>query len=149
MPAPLWLLLALPLLLLALLGIDSDGLLLLSGVVALLLAALTALVPLPPGGQILLGIALLAAGAVGLRRWAGRSRERAIPPAARSSSAEVIEAFDAVGEGRVLWQGQSWAALNLDPSRPVPAGERVSVLGREGTRLQVLPEDDNALRDEP
>ena len=143
MPAPLWLLLALPLLLLALLGIDSDGLLLLGGGVALVLATLTALVPVPTGLQILLGLALLGAGAVGLRRWAGRSRERAIPPAARASSAEVIAAFDAGGEGRVLWQGQSWAALNLEPGRPLPAGERVSVLGREGTRLQVLPEADS------
>lgn len=143
MPAPLWLLLALPLLGLALLGIDSDGLLLLGGGVALLLAALTALVPLASGVQILLGLALLGAGAAGLRRWAGRSRERAIPPAARASSAEVIAAFDAAGEGRVLWQGQSWAALNLEPGRALPAGERVSVLGREGTRLQVLPEADS------
>ena len=143
MPAPLWLLLALPMLLLALLGIDSDGLLLLAGGVALVLATLTALVPVPTGLQILLGLALLGAGAVGLRRWAGRSRERAIPPAAGASSAEVIAAFDAAGEGRVLWQGQSWAALNLEPDRPLPAGERVSVLGREGTRLQVLPEADS------
>jgi membrane protein implicated in regulation of membrane protease activity len=130
-------------LLLALLGIDSDGLLLLAGGVALVLATLTALVPVPTGLQILLGLALLGAGAVGLRRWAGRSRERAIPPAAGASSAEVIAAFDAAGEGRVLWQGQSWAALNLEPGRPLPAGEQVSVLGREGTRLQVLPEADS------
>jgi membrane protein implicated in regulation of membrane protease activity len=143
MPAPLWLLLALPLLGLALLGIDSDGLLLLGGGVALLLAALTALVPLASGVQILLGLALLGAGAAALRRWAGRSREQAIPPAARASSAAVIAAFDAAGEGRVLWQGQSWAALNLEPGRALPAGERVSVLGREGTRLQVLPEADS------
>jgi NhaP-type Na+/H+ or K+/H+ antiporter len=61
--------------------------------VALVLATLTALVPVPTGLQILLGLALLGAGAVGLRRWAGRSRERAIPPAARASSAEVIAAF--------------------------------------------------------
>ena len=68
---------------------------------------------------------------------------RILPSANRASSAEVIAAFDAAGEGRVLWQGQSWAALNLEPGRPLPAGERVSVLGREGTRLQVLPEADS------
>jgi len=145
MPPPLWLLLSLPLLLLALLGIDSDGLLLLGGGVALLLAALTALVPLPTGGQVLLGLALLGIGAAGLRRWASRSRERAIPPAERSGSAEVIEAFNTAGEGRVLWQGQSWAALNLEPGQPLPPGQRVSVLGREGTRLQVLPQPDTLL----
>jgi membrane protein implicated in regulation of membrane protease activity len=38
----------------------------------------------------------------------------------------------------VLWQGQSWAALNLEPERPLPVGCSVTVMGREGTRLQVL-----------
>jgi membrane protein implicated in regulation of membrane protease activity len=51
----------------------------------------------------------------------------------------VIVAFDSEGQGRVLWQGQSWAAQNLDPERPLPAGASVTVMGREGTRLQVLP----------
>jgi membrane protein implicated in regulation of membrane protease activity len=51
----------------------------------------------------------------------------------------VIDAFDAGGEGRVRWQGQSWAALNLEPSRPLAPGSEVVVMGREGTRLQVLP----------
>jgi membrane protein implicated in regulation of membrane protease activity len=52
----------------------------------------------------------------------------------------VIQGFDAQGQGRVLWQGQSWAAQNLAPEREVPAGSTVTVMGREGTRLQVLPE---------
>jgi membrane-bound ClpP family serine protease len=59
--------------------------------------------------------------------------------AALADHAEVIAAFDAGGEGRVRWQGQSWAALNLDPSRSPGAGSRVTVMGREGTRLRVLP----------
>jgi membrane protein implicated in regulation of membrane protease activity len=40
----------------------------------------------------------------------------------------------------VRWQGQSWAAQNMDPRQPLSTGSRVSVLGREGTRLQVLPQ---------
>ena len=36
------------------------------------------------------------------------------------------------------WQGQSWAALNLDPAQGLAIGDRVTVLGREGTRLQVM-----------
>jgi membrane protein implicated in regulation of membrane protease activity len=51
----------------------------------------------------------------------------------------VTTAFDASGEGRVRWQGQSWAAVNLAPGQALPPGTQVTVMGREGTRLQVLP----------
>jgi membrane protein implicated in regulation of membrane protease activity len=141
MPSPptLWLILGITLLLLSLAGLDSDGLLFLGGTASLLLAVLAALLPLAPGVQILIGLALLTAGAVALRRWAGRSQERSIPPGANAGRAQVIVAFDSEGQGRVLWQGQSWAAQNLDPERPLPAGASVTVMGREGTRLQVLP----------
>ncbi|MFN9620949.1 MAG: NfeD family protein [Synechococcaceae cyanobacterium] len=138
MPPLLWLLLALPLLGLSLLGLDSDGLLLLSGGIALLLSVLTSVLPLSGGAQVLLVAGLLVAGYTALRRWAGRSREESIPPAGNAERAEVIEAFDAAGLGRVLWQGQSWAALNLTPDQALLPGARVSVMGREGTRLQVL-----------
>ena len=50
----------------------------------------------------------------------------------------VIVGFDGSGAGRVRWQGQSWAALNLEPSQPLSPGSEVVVMGREGTRLQVL-----------
>jgi membrane protein implicated in regulation of membrane protease activity len=139
MPPPLWLLLAVSLLLLSLLGLDSDGLLLLSGCVALLLSLLTNLLPLAGGVQVLVGLALLAAGYAALRRWAGRSHERTIPPAGNADNAEVIVAFDAAGRGRVLWKGQSWAAETLAPTQALAPGARVTVMGREGTRLQVLP----------
>jgi membrane protein implicated in regulation of membrane protease activity len=137
--APLWLLLALGLLALVLVGIDSDGLLLVGGLAGLLLALLSALLPLPPLVQLLLWGALVAGGYVLLRRWSARHGERTIPPAAGAEQAEVIAGFDADGLGRVRWQGQSWAALNLDPSLRPAAGSRVTVLGREGTRLRVLP----------
>lgn len=138
MPPLLWLLLALPLLLLSLLGLDSDGLLLLCGGIALLLSVLTSVLPLSGGVQVLLVVGLLTSGYTALRRWAGRSREGSIPPAGNADRAEVIEAFDDTGLGRVLWQGQSWAALNLAPEHALAPGARVSVIGREGTRLQVL-----------
>ena len=130
MPPLLWLLLALPLLGLSLLGLDSDGLLLLSGGIALLLSVLTSVLPLSGGAQVLLVAGLLVAGYTALRRWAGRSREESIPPAGNAERAEVIEAFDAAGLGR--------AALNLTPDQALLPGARVSVMGREGTRLQVL-----------
>jgi membrane protein implicated in regulation of membrane protease activity len=88
---------------------------------------------------VLLFCGLVGAGYGWLRRWSRHQGERAIPPAARAEHAEVIAAFDAGGEGRVRWQGQSWAALNLEPARPLAPGSQVVVMGREGTRLQVLP----------
>jgi membrane protein implicated in regulation of membrane protease activity len=137
--APLWLLLALALLALVLLGIDTDGLLLVGALAGLLLALVSAVAALPLVAQILLWAALVAGGYGFLRRWSARHGERTIPPAAGSEQAEVIAGFDAEGLGRVRWQGQSWAALNLDPSRSPGAGSRVTVMGREGTRLRVLP----------
>ena len=82
-----------------------------------------------------------------LRRWSRRHGERPIPPAAGSELAEVIAPFDREGEGRVRWQGQSWAARNLEPSRQLPSGSAVMVMGREGTRLQVLPRDSERVQD--
>jgi hypothetical protein len=43
----------------------------------------------------------------------------------------------------VQWQGQSWAAQNIDPSQPLCPGERVLVMGREGNCLQVLAKDNH------
>ncbi len=142
MPAPpiLWLALAAVLLVLVLVGADTDGLLLIAGLAALVLTLAAALVPLvPPLPQVLLFAVLVGAGYAWLRRSSARRQARAIPPAARAELAEVTTAFDANGEGRVLWQGQSWAALNLAPTQALPTGAQVTVMGREGTRLQVLP----------
>ena len=138
--APLiWLLVAIGTLVLVLTGLDSDGLLLLTGVTSLLLTVMAALFPLPAAAQILVFLALLSSGYLGLRRWANRQGSAQIPPAANAELAEVIADFDRQGRGRVRWQGQSWAALNLDPGQPLGEGSRVTVMGREGTQLQVLP----------
>jgi hypothetical protein len=138
-PPLIWLSLAGLLLLLVLVGADTDGLLLVAGVAGLLLAVLTGSLALALPLQGLLFGALVTAGYLWLRRWSRGQDPGAIPPGARAEHAEVIDAFDASGEGRVLWQGQSWAALNLEPDRPLHRGSQVTVMGREGTRLQVLP----------
>ena len=39
--------------------------------------------------------------------------DAALSPPATAEQAEVTEAFDGRGEGRVRWQGQSWAAMGL------------------------------------
>jgi membrane protein implicated in regulation of membrane protease activity len=141
MPPPplLWLTLAAALLLAVLAGLESDGLLLVGGLVALLLVPLAATAWIPLPGQLLLFVAAVGMLYPPLQRWSRRQGEGRIPPGARASTAEVIAPFDAQGEGRVRWQGQSWAARNLDPERPVAPGATVTVMGREGNQLQVLP----------
>ncbi|MFM7361609.1 MAG: NfeD family protein [Cyanobium sp.] len=144
----LWFLLGTVLLGLALLGVDSDGLILIAGLTALLLTLATSLLPVPPVLAVALFVLVGAAGYAWLRRWSRRQREVIPPSSASAERAEVISGFgggDAPGDpadadhGRVLWQGQSWAAENLEGGRVLPPGTRVLVMGRDGTRLQVLP----------
>ena len=141
----LWMILGTVLLTLALAGIDTDGLILIGGAAALLLALITAAVPLPP----LLAMAVFVTGcAVAykcLRRWSAGQREAAPPLSSQAEHASVISGFgsgavDPSSEGRVRWQGQSWAAVNLDATHGLEPGATVLVMGREGTRLQVLPD---------
>ena len=140
-PPLLWLGLACLLLLLVLMGADSDGLLLIGGLAALLVTLGSALLPqVAVPVQLALFVVLATAGYGWLRLSSHKRGEKAIRPAAGAELAEVIEAFDSHGEGRVRWQGQSWAAQNMEPQHGLPAGSRVTVLGREGTRLQVLPQ---------
>lgn len=139
MPAALiWLLLGLALLLLELLGGEFEGLLP-GAIAALLVSALSGGLPLAPLLQTGAFVALTALLMLGLQRW-GRRRQRGIPPAASGERATVISGFSGSSEGRVLWQGQSWAATCLEESqRALAPGTPVLVLGREGTHLQVLP----------
>jgi membrane protein implicated in regulation of membrane protease activity len=129
------------LLVLELLFPTVDGFLI-GGVAALLLSAISALLPLPAGLQLVLFSLLFLGGYGGLRRWSlrGRSTPDALSSPG-SERAEVIQSFDGRGRGRVRWQGQSWSAELLESSsQPAPAvGEEVVVLRRVGTRLEVLP----------
>jgi hypothetical protein len=136
-----WLLVAAALWLLVLLGLDGDGLLLVGGTAALALTLLVAAVALPAWAQALLFAFLASAGYALLRRWSLRSADRGalLPPSA--DQAQVISAFSADGSGRVQWQGQSWAAQNVEPHTPLNPGERVTVMGREGNCLQVIARD--------
>jgi membrane protein implicated in regulation of membrane protease activity len=116
----------------------SDGLLLVGGTAALVLTLLGAGISLPAWAQAGLFFGLAAAGYGLLRRWSLRSAEGGglLPPP--TDQAQVISAFTADGSGRVQWQGQSWAAHNVDPHTPLSPGERVTVMGREGNCLQVM-----------
>ena len=148
-PLPvLWLALAAVLLIAELAGLDGDGLVLVAGVASLLLVLIAGNLPqLTVVPQLLVFGALVLLGYGLLRRWSRRQGERLIPPAAGADQAEVIARFDQRGEGRVRWQGQSWAARNLDPSSPLAPGMPVTVMGREGTELQVLPLISSSLLD--
>ena len=139
MAALLWFLLALPLLAIAWLGPDLDGLLA-AALAALGLSLLTVALPaLPLVIQLLLFIASAAILLRGLQVWSRRRRQRNIPASGGSERASVISGFEAGQEaGRVRWQGQSWAAVNLEPAQTLPPGAGVMVMGREGNRLQVI-----------
>lgn len=142
-PAPvLWLVLGAALLTLALLGIDTDGLILIGGITALLLTIATATLALPPLLAAALFVGISAVGYGWLRRWARRQREAALPQSSLAERAEVLSGFSGSHAGRVRWQGQSWAAVNLDPAKDLKPGMAVLVMGRDGTRLQVLPQED-------
>ena len=138
-PAPLiWFLLALALLAAEWLGAEFDGLLA-AALAALGASVLTALVP---GLTLPLQLLLFGAATAGLllmlQRWS-RQRSRAIPASGSSERATVISGFSSSEpSGRVRWQGQSWAATNLDPQFALPPGAAVLVMGRDGNQLQVL-----------
>jgi len=146
----LWLLVGTALWLLVLLGVDSDGLLLVGGSTALLLGLLLTVLPLPVGVQAVLFLALVAASYGLVRRWLSRGRQAAsLMPSSRAEEAEVIDGFAADGRGRVRWQGQSWAARSLEAASPLSAGQRVTVMGREGHCLQVMARGPGLLSPEP
>ncbi|MEB3264886.1 MAG: NfeD family protein [Synechococcus sp.] len=137
--APLtWLAIAAALLLLELAGAEFDGWLV-GAVVALLLSILTALVAVPPVAQGVLAAVLAGGGYTLLWRWSRRRRGRELPHREGLEEAEVIAEFNGQGHGRVLWHGQSWAAETLEPERALTPGATVTVMGREGNRLQVIP----------
>ncbi|MFZ0409612.1 MAG: NfeD family protein [Cyanobium sp.] len=138
-PPLIWLFVGAGLLLLALSGFDTDGLLLIGGLSGLVLTVTSVLVAMPVPLQVLLFLGLGSLGYGWLRRWDRRQRDRSLHANPRAEWAEVIEAFAADGAGRVRWQGQSWAAVNLEPGQAVQVGAAVRVMGREGTSLQVLP----------
>ena len=138
-PAPLiCFLLGLGLLAAEWLGAEFDGLLA-AALAALALSVLTALAPgLALVGQLLLFAAASAGVLLLLQRWS-RRQARSIPASGASEQATVISGFTSnETSGRVRWQGQSWAATNLDPRRSMVPGEAVLVMGRDGNQLQVL-----------
>lgn len=137
MEAITWLLIGLVLLTIEWLGASFDGLLP-AAVAALLISVLSAVVPLALLPQLLLFGLLTGGLLLTIRRWSKSQRERAIPLSPAAERATVIGGFDKEQAGRVRWQGQSWAANNLEPEQALAPGDEVVVMGRDGTKLQVL-----------
>ena len=137
MEAITWLLIGLVLLTIEWLGASFDGLLP-AAVAALLISVLSAVVPLALLPQLLLFGLLTGGLLLTIRRWSKSQRERAIPLSPAAERATVIGGFDKEQAGRVRWQGQSWAADNLEPDQALAPGDEVVVMGRDGTKLQVL-----------
>ncbi len=134
----IWLGLVLILLLLALAGVDLDGLLE-ALLAALALAVLTGLVPSTALVAqvvlfVVLGLLLFAA----LRIIGRKSRSNRRGSAHGLGTAVVLSAEAQPGRWRVRWQGQSWAAVNSDPTIPLALNEEVVVVERQGTCLQVI-----------
>lgn len=132
-----WLGLVLILLLLALAGVDLDGLLE-ALLAALVLAALAGFVPSTSlAAQILLfivlGLLLFAALRIGRKSQADRG-----DTTHDLGTAVVLSAEAQPERWRVRWRGQSWAAVNSDPTILLALNEEVFVVGRQSTCLQVV-----------
>ena len=134
----IWLLVAGVLLVVELVQPSFDGLMF--GVFAgLVVSVLTALLPLQVWIQIFLFSLITVLGTLWLSRWSAQRNPRPGRRLLKDNTAEVLAPIQPGGEGRVRWHGQSWAASSLDIETPLQAGDRVLVISREGTRLQVLP----------
>ncbi|MFL0731362.1 MAG: NfeD family protein [Prochlorococcus sp.] len=115
-----------------------DGLLF-AAIVALLVSILTAIIPISLILQMILFLLVTAIGTIWLTRWSARRNPNPERLRQREDIAEVLTPMAAGGEGRVRWHGQSWAASSIDLETKIDAGDQVVVMGRDGTKLQVLP----------
>jgi membrane protein implicated in regulation of membrane protease activity len=139
-PMPIvWLIVAGVLLLLEVTSPGFDGLLV-GAIGALLASLISAALPVPLVLQMAVFLTAAVLGAVWMFGWSRRRSPRQQVLHEQETGAVVITAFDQRGEGRVRWHGQSWAAVALGPGRELLPGMRVTVMGREGTRLQVMEE---------
>jgi membrane protein implicated in regulation of membrane protease activity len=114
-----------------------DGLMF-AAIAALLVSAVTAIGPLPVVLQLSAFVVITVVGTVWLMRWSAHRNPDPDSQRQRQDLAEVISPIPHGGEGRVRWHGQSWAAASLELERPLTDGEKVLVVGRDGTQLQVM-----------
>jgi membrane protein implicated in regulation of membrane protease activity len=109
---------------------------LVAGVSALIVAFIAQWLPVSLQIALWLGLS-------GLGIWLSRGLVK--PRAAKQFDARegtMITNMSPGNVGRVLYEGNSWAARCEDPTLAIAADEPVLVVGRQGTTLLVLPESD-------
>lgn len=106
------------------------------GLSAFLIALLLLVWPLPTFLQVVLWVAISLLLVYLSHRWMPRKTAHTLREA---TEAEMIAAISPGQFGRVFYEGGSWRAKCGDETIAIQAGERVYVVGREGTTLIVLP----------
>ena len=136
----IWLAVATMLLTVELAQPSFDGVMV-AAIASLMVSTVTALGPLPLALQLGAFMIITVAGTLWLMRWSAHRNPDPTNQRQQQDLAEVTSPLPHGGEGRVLWHGQSWAAASLELERPLTQGEKVFVVGRDGTQLQVMAAD--------
>ncbi len=104
------------------------------GVSALAVAAIAHLIPF--NLQVMLWMALSLALVLVSRRFVHQKAAKKLD----ATEAETLTEIPAGKTGRVLYEGNSWAARCEDERRAIAPHQKVYVVGRKGTTLIVIPE---------
>lgn len=105
------------------------------GLSALIVAAIASFLPL--NLQVVIWMGLSLALSLGSRRFVRYSRSSAILDA---TEAETLTLISPGKPGRVLYEGNSWAARCGDEEATIEPKQKVLVVARRGTTLIVMPE---------
>lgn len=107
------------------------------GLSALIVALVSMVLPSPPL-QVALWMLLSVAAIRAARQWVDRPGPKHYWDAIEGRTLTDI----APGrDGRVLYEGQSWAARCRDPHQAIASATPVYVVGRQGTTLWIMPMD--------
>jgi len=105
------------------------------GLSALVVGLVSIVLPSPPL-QVVLWVGLSVVMIRAARRWVDRPSPKHYWDAIEGQTLTAI----APGQGgRVLYEGQSWAARCQDPQQAIAPQTPVYVVGRQGTTLWVMP----------
>ncbi|MBD2020674.1 NfeD family protein [Leptolyngbya sp. FACHB-36] len=133
-PTEIWLLVGLALCLAELL-VPTAFVAFVMGLSALAVAAIATKIPL--GLQVVLWMGLSLALVLVSRRFV---RYGSATKSLESTEAETLTEIEPGKPGRVLFEGNSWAARCEDSTVAIAPNQRVIVVARRGTTLIVMPE---------
>lgn len=105
------------------------------GLSALVVALVSIVLPSPPL-QVLLWVVLSVVMIRAARRWVDRPGTKHHWDAIEG---QTLTAIAPGRDGRVLYEGQSWAARCQDPDQAIAPQTPVYIVGRQGTTLWVMP----------